>query len=84
MPFMAEGKKKTTKPTDQGRGRGRPPAVDGVSVSVSARIPPAMAAVLEEYIGGIRPKTNISAVIELALEQYLTSIGLWPPPEAKD
>ena len=68
MPVMADRKP----------GRGRPPA-DEPTVSVSGRISPALAKILDQYLKDTKPKTTTSAVIELALERYFAELDLWAP-----
>lgn len=35
----------------------------------------------KEHVAGLRPRPNESAVLRLALEQYLESVGAWPPAD---
>jgi hypothetical protein len=51
--------------------------------TVYARIDPALGAVLEKHIDSVRPKTTLTAVLELAIEEYLAKQGLWPPTDAE-
>jgi hypothetical protein len=61
-----------------GRGPGRPPG-RVPSVTIFARVPPALGEALEAYVEATRPKTTNTAVVELALERYLSEVGFWPP-----
>ena len=45
---------------------------------VYARIDEQLGKVLESHVNGIKPKTSLTAVVELAIEQYLERLGLWP------
>jgi len=45
---------------------------------------PAIAAALDAYVDGVRPKTTKTSVIEMLLERFLTEQGLLPakpPPD---
>jgi hypothetical protein len=76
MPGMTDKPKKPRR--KPGRPQGRTP-----SVTIFARINPELAKVLQAYIDGVKPKTTTTAVVELALERYLTEVGHWPPPADK-
>ncbi len=69
LPVMANNKKKP------GRPKGRKP-----TYALYARIKPALGKAFEAYIESIQPRTSATAVIEMIVEQYLTSVGHWPPP----
>lgn len=58
-----------------------PESVDDATVPVSARISSKLAKVLKRHVDTVRPRSNNSAVIELALEQYFAGLGQWPPAE---
>ena len=63
-----------------GRGAGRPPNdPPKISESISLRVSAEMNAVLQAHVDSIKPKTTSSAVLVLALEEYLVARGLWPP-----
>jgi hypothetical protein len=32
-----------------------------------------------DHVKGLRPRTSTTAVVEMLIEQYLSSRGLWPP-----
>lgn len=46
-----------------------------------ARLPPALGDVLETYIRQTKPRPDKTAVVELALEEYLARVGFWPPAD---
>lgn len=69
MPLMTKSEKKL------GRPPGRKPAV-----TVFARIDPRLGSALERYVDSVVPKTTATAVVELAISQYLERVGFWPPP----
>lgn len=62
----------------RGRPVGRTP-----SITVFARVRPEIGDVLHAHIESISPKTTLSAVVELAITQYLERHGLWPPSSAQ-
>jgi hypothetical protein len=67
--------KKSNKPKKgPGRPAGRIP-----TVPIFARIAPALGQALDGYVASVRPKTTQTAVLELALEEYLAKHGFWPP-----
>lgn len=70
---MTEKRKKTG-------GKKRPPQGRSPSVTVFARVSPELGSALDAYIEGTRPRTDKTAVVALALEEYLTKVGFWPPP----
>jgi hypothetical protein len=39
-----------------------------------------LAAALSAYLGSTRPKTSKTAVVEVALEEFLAGRGYWPWP----
>lgn len=39
----------------------------------------ALAAALNSYLDSVKPRSSKKAVLELALEEYLTKQGHWPP-----
>jgi hypothetical protein len=45
----------------------------------SFHLPQALLDALLTYVERTRPETSKSAVIRLALEEFLTRAGLWPP-----
>jgi hypothetical protein len=49
----------------------------------SFHLPGPLSAALSAYVDGSRPKTTKSAVIRLALEEFLTRVNLWPPAEGE-
>ncbi len=73
-----------TTPKKPGKPRGRPPSEAGPTVSVSTRISQAKAKILEKYVESILPRTSTAAVLELALDRYLQSLGLLPGDEPDD
>jgi hypothetical protein len=46
----------------------------------SFHLPQALLDALIRYVDQTRPETTKSAVIRLALEEFLTEAGFWPPP----
>ena len=86
IPYMAK-KPSTSKPNGPdpgGQKRGRPKSRTR-KVSVSARLDPGLYDATMMYIDSVRPKTDLTAVFELALEELLKSKGFWPPkPPPKD
>lgn len=59
------------------------PSRSGPKIPVSVRLEPDMHKVLTDYVEGIRPRTDNSAVIVDALEKYFASKGLWPPVKSE-
>lgn len=55
----------------------RPPR-SGRNVNVWLR--PDLGEALEVHLETARPRTSLTAVIEVAIEEYLKSRGLWSPP----
>lgn len=49
--------------------------------SVTIWLPQALKDALDAYVDASRPKTNGKAVIEAALEDFLTKEGHWPPAD---
>ena len=49
-----------------------------------ARIDPAIRPALEEYVKTVRPRTDKSAVVELAIQEHLAKHGFWPWPPPAD
>lgn len=47
--------------------------------SLNVKLPPGMKEALDEHVKELRPKTGITAVIEMLLEAYLIEAGKWPP-----
>lgn len=74
LPGMGS-RKEDKKP---GRPAGRKP-----TTPLSARIDPALAQDFVEHVESLRPKTSVSAVIEMLIEQYMRkqpSAQRQPPP----
>lgn len=67
------------KPAPRGEGskkpQGRSPAY-----TVFARVPIQLGQALEAYVNSTRPRTDKAAVVEVALEDFLTKVGFWPRP----
>ncbi len=59
---------------------GRPPGRKPV-YNAHVRLKPTLGAALDRYVDGIKPATTQRAVIELALEEYLSKHGHWPVEE---
>lgn len=62
-----------TKKSKPKQTQGRSP-----NYTVFARIEPTLGKALEEYLGKVRPKPTVTAVIEAALEEFLAKAGYWP------
>ncbi|MCC6416779.1 MAG: hypothetical protein IT429_00860 [Gemmataceae bacterium] len=60
------------------RGPGRPPSSNPAVRRVAARLPPAMAAALDAYLASQRPQPTDTAVLLVALEDFLRAKG-FPP-----
>jgi hypothetical protein len=73
---MAEPKKKP--------GRGKPKAADRhTEPRESFHLPQALLDALLTYVDRTRPETSKSAVIRLALEEFLASKGLYKPEDGE-
>lgn len=70
-----------SKPRKGGKGKPEKPQGRSPSHPVFVRIKPELGVVLDRYVDESRPQTSVKAVIEYALEQYFSSIGLWPPED---
>src|SRR5262245_31141660 len=57
-----------------GNGRGRKPAY-----TLFVRISPQLGAAFEGYVAATEPRPSRTSVLELALREYLTRRGVWPP-----
>jgi hypothetical protein len=68
---------KTRKPRSDGPKHGNRHA----EPRESFHLPQALLDALLRYVGQTRPETTKSAVIRLALEEFLTRAGMWPPPQ---
>lgn len=64
--------------------RGRPRKTNKLTFNVSAKLPSDLGRQLTAYANGVRPATSVSSVVSLAIEQYLASVGYWPPPADAD
>ena len=74
MPIMD-----SKEPSKSGtRGRGRPPGRTP-SYTVFARISPEVGKAFEEHLKTIKPKTTMGALVELAMEEYLSRHGVSIP-----
>ncbi len=47
----------------------------------SFHLPARLRAALATYIERTKPRPGKSAVMRLALEEFLERVGLWPPPD---
>lgn len=54
------------------------------TVVVYGRIPSDMNEILQKYVDGFRPKTSVSALIQMLLEDHLREKNLWPSPEQSE
>ena len=76
MPVMSPPEKKPKgKPTERPK---RKPQRTGKSLNVW--IQGELRDALDTYVENTKPRTTQTAVVELALEEFLTKAGLWPPP----
>ena len=70
--------------------RGRPkkaePKIKGRSPAciVYARIDQELGEVFSAHIESIEPQTTLTAVLEMAVREYLAKRGLWPPTDDDD
>ena len=71
MPDMAR-KKTTSDQSQPGKPNRRP------SVTLFARVDPALGQAFNEYVDSLRPRTSTQAVLEMLIEQHLTQLGRWP------
>ncbi len=71
MPDMAK---------DQPNRRGRPRVPRKEPVVFYARGTTAHGRAIEAYLASLRPKPSTTAVILVALEEFLERKGFWPPP----
>jgi hypothetical protein len=62
------------------RADGRKPGNRHAEPRESFHLPQALLDALLQYVGQTRPETTKSAVIRLALEEFLARAGMWPPP----
>lgn len=60
------------------RGVGRPPSDSPAVRRISARLPPATAAALDAYLESQRPQPSETAVLLVALEDFLRAKGHHP------
>jgi hypothetical protein len=44
-------------------------------------INPALGNVIDAYLATTRPRSDKTAVVEMALEEMFKAKGLWPPPQ---
>ena len=47
---------------------------------IVAHLDPVLMDRVRALVAKSRPKTTITAVLTVALEEYLESVGAWPPP----
>jgi hypothetical protein len=64
-------KKKPTPPPEP-----TPPNRKGMPLHVW--LEPALIETLQTYVEGVKPRTTKTAVVEQALQQFFTELGLWP------
>jgi hypothetical protein len=73
--------------SDKGKGKGkkrvgRPSTGRTPTVTIFARVPPALAEALEAYLDSLRPKPTTTAVMIAALEDFLQAKGFWQTESA--
>ena len=71
-------------PKGKGEKNGSSQPQDDPKQTVSARIPGPLYRVLKKFADDHRPKTDVSAVIEDALELYLREKGVYPPMDSEE
>jgi hypothetical protein len=67
---------------DAAKGGQQGPAKGGsrhIEPKETFHLPTAMVEALERYVAQSRPQTSKSAVLRLALEEFLVKAGAWPP-----
>jgi hypothetical protein len=70
IPDMA--KKKTNKP-------GRPSSGRTPTTTIFARVPPDLGKAIDDYLDSLRPAPTLTAIVRVALEEFLQAKGFWPP-----
>jgi hypothetical protein len=66
------------------KGRGRPATGRTPSVTIFARVPPALSEALDAYLESLRPKPTTTGVMIAALEDFLQAKGFWPVKGGKE
>lgn len=59
-----------------GRPTGRKP-----TDTIFARVPPELGKAIDDYLGTLRPQPTLTAVVKVAIEEYLERHGFWPPKD---
>ena len=75
MPLMA--KKKPSNPESQ------TPQPNRKGMPLHVWLDPVLVEAFEAYVRGVRPKTTKTAVVEQALQQFLSSLGVWPAEDSE-
>lgn len=70
-----------TKTEDVRKGRKKPPVRTGVALSVY--LDKALRESIDKMVDETSPRPSITAIVEAALEMYLTDKGYWPPEDAE-
>lgn len=74
IPSVANNKK--GKP---GRPPGRKP-----TDTIFARVPPELGKAIDDYLDSLRPAPTLTAVVKVALEEFLETQGFWPPKDESE
>lgn len=70
---VASKKSSTSGKAKEPKKPNRSPAYD-----LFARIHPDLEPALEAYLANVKPRSGKSAVVELALQEFLAKAGFWP------
>jgi hypothetical protein len=87
MPGVA--KKKPTPPDTQAPAEDAPkaparPVANRTGEPLYVWIEVALGAALTAYLNDLRPRATKTAVVEMALEEFLRSKGYFPPPSSEE
>ena len=63
---------------------GRPPTGRKPADTLFARVDPEIGKAFRDYIAGMRPRVDISAMLTVLIEDFLRSQDRWPPPSPTD
>jgi hypothetical protein len=47
---------------------------------INVWLPAPLRDALDAYVDSLRPEPSTTAVVVVALEEYLSRVGFWPPP----
>src|SRR5262249_25900156 len=73
-------KKSSSKKGSRKSAAGRPATGRTPTTTLFARGPPELGEALDAYLDSLRPQPRPTAVVRVALEEYLRSKGFWPWP----